>query len=103
MIRTFKRINQNLNCGEVIEVNVITGGYKSFYYNIVNDDQLFIFGEHKNNIFKMGWKNANEFVKNKMKHYEELKKGFEYYNLPRYEYRKYTFQERCELLKRISC
>jgi len=35
MVRAFKRIKEELNCGEVIEVNVITGDYKSFYYNIV--------------------------------------------------------------------
>lgn len=38
-----------------------------------------------------------------MKGYRELKNGFEYYNLPRYDYTKYTFQERCELLNKISC
>jgi hypothetical protein len=103
MVRAFKRIKEDLNCGEVIEVNVITGDYKSFYYNIVNDDQLFIFGEHKDNVFKMGWKSVNQFIKNRMKGYRELKNGFEYYNLPRYDYTKYTFQERCELLNKISC
>jgi hypothetical protein len=97
------RINKELNCGEVIEVNITTGEYRSFYYNIIEDRELFVFGEYKSNVFQMGWKNANEFIRNKMKHYEELKKGFEYYNLPRYDYRKYTFQERYELLNKISC
>jgi hypothetical protein len=102
LIRTFRKINKELNCGEVIEVNITTGEYRSFYYNIIEDRELFVFGEYKSNVFQMGWKNANEFIRNKMKHYEELKKGFEYYNLPRYDYRKYTFQERCELLNKIS-
>jgi hypothetical protein len=98
MIKTFQHYNRGVPCYEVSVINIETGDYNSFNYNILANGEILKFGGYESNSFDMGYSEPKQFL-NRMKElqFETVENDFlDSYTL--YNSTKYTLEQRQEFM-----